>query len=162
MFSVKIPKQASLSLSCVNRGDIYVENISGELEIENINGSVTLKDISGSVMAHSLNKKLEVNLLEITPDKPMSFSTMNGDIDVTFPANLKADIKIKSDNGDVYSDFEIQKVDKPKNVVEENNREDDGKYRIRMEKAFYGTINGGGPEFQFTSFQGDILIRRGK
>jgi len=158
--SVKVPKQTSLNLSCVNKGDIYVENVSGELEVNNVNGAVTLKDVGGSVVAHALNKKLEVNLLEITPDKPMSFSTMNGDVDVTFPATLKANVKIKADQGDVYSDFEIQKLDKSRQVIEENGRDEEGKYRISIENAFYGTINGGGPEFQFTSWQGDILIRK--
>jgi hypothetical protein len=61
--------------------------------------------------------------------------------------------------GDVYSDFEISRVDKPVDMYEENREEDEGKYRVRIERTFYGTINGGGPEFFFKNFNGDILIR---
>lgn len=160
--NLKVPRKTSLELRCVNHGDIVVENVTGDLEIDNINGAVTLQGITGSVVAHSLNKKLKVVLNKVFPDKVMSFSTLNGDIDITFPSDIKASVKIKNEQGDVYSDFQIQKVDKPRDIIEENNRDKDGKYRVRIGTAFYGTINGGGPEFQFTSFNGDIFIRKAK
>ncbi|MFH1940506.1 MAG: DUF4097 family beta strand repeat-containing protein, partial [bacterium] len=110
--SVKVPKRASLKLSCVNDGDILVENIVGDLEVNNVNGGVTLLNISGSVVAHALNEGMKVTLSSVDPEKPMSFSSMNGDIDVTFPPSLKCNVKVKNDRGDVYSDFEITKVEK--------------------------------------------------
>ena len=160
--SVKVPKRASLKLSCVNDGDILVENITGDLEVSNMNGGVTLLNISGSVVAHALNEGMKVTLSSVDPEKPMSFSSMNGDIDVTFPQSLKCNVKVKNDQGDVYSDFEITKVEKPRSVIEENKREGEGKYRVRIESAFYGAINGGGPEFHFSNFNGDVFIRKGK
>jgi DUF4097 and DUF4098 domain-containing protein YvlB len=159
---IKVPRNTSLKLHCVNQGDIFVENVSGELDVNNINGSITLKNISGSVVAHALNKDLVVTFEAVDPDKPMSFSSLNGDIDVTFPQVLHCDVKIKNDMGDVYSDFEITRIKKPVETVEENGREHDGKYRVRIERTFYGQINGGGPEYSFKNFNGDILIRRAK
>ena len=88
----------------------------------------------------------------------MSFSTMNGDIDVTLPANVKAKVKMKSDWGEVYSDFDIQ-VDTAPQKIEEK---DEGKYRISFEKYIMGTINGGGPEYTFKTYHGDIIIRKAK
>jgi DUF4097 and DUF4098 domain-containing protein YvlB len=139
-----------------------VENIIGDLDVKNVNGKVTLLKISGSVVAHALNDNLVVTFDALDPEKAMSFSSMNGDIDVTFPASLKCDVKIKNDHGDVYSDFEIARVEKPESRVEKNDREEEGKYRVRIERAFYGTINGGGAEYHFSNFNGDILIRRVK
>ena len=43
----------------------------------------------------------------------MSFSTMNGDIDVSLPADTKARVKMKADNGEIYSDFEVQQEPGP-------------------------------------------------
>ena len=114
------------------------------------------------MIAHALNENVVVTFDAIDPKKPMSFSSLNGDIDVTFPKNLKCNVKIKNDMGDVYSDFEITRVEKPVETFEENGRGRDGKYRIRIERTFYGTINGGGPEYSFKNFNGDILIRRAK
>ena len=160
--SLKVPMRASLNLSCVSQGDILVENVIGDLEVNNINGSVTLLNISGSVVGHALNDELKVVFNEIDPEKAMSFSSMNGNIDVTFPPSLKCNVKIKSDQGDVYSDFEIQKVDKPREIIEENRRGKSGKYRVKIEDAFYGTINGGGPEYHFSNYLGDTFIRKHK
>jgi DUF4097 and DUF4098 domain-containing protein YvlB len=159
---LKVPKQASMNLHCVNDGDIVVENVTGDLEVNNVNGSVTLKNISGSAVAHALNEDLIVTFASINPEKSMSFSSLNGDIDVTFPANLKCDVKIKNDQGDVYSDFEILKVNKPVNVIKENGRSRDGRYQVRIERSFYGTINGGGLEYSFSNFNGDVIIRKAK
>ncbi len=43
----------------------------------------------------------------------MSFSTMNGDVDVTMPGDVKARVKLKSDNGEIYSDFEVRPGSQP-------------------------------------------------
>jgi DUF4097 and DUF4098 domain-containing protein YvlB len=159
---IKVPRQTSLNLSCINNGDIEVENVNGDIEVNNINGDVTLLHVTGSAVAHALNGDLRVTFDAVDPKKPMSFSSMNGDIDVTFPATLKCDTKIKNDQGDVYSDFEITRVDKPVNRVEENERGKDGAYRVRIERTFYGSIGGGGPEYTFSNFNGDVLIRKAK
>lgn len=159
---LRVPKRADMSLSCVNHGDIHVENIVGELEVNNVNGAVTLLNVTGSVNAHALNKDIKITFDDIDGEKAMSFSSMNGDIDITFPVSLKCDVKIKNDQGDVYSDFEIAQIEKPKNIVEDNRREKEGRYKVRIENAFYGSINGGGPEFHFSNFNGDIFLRKQK
>jgi DUF4097 and DUF4098 domain-containing protein YvlB len=159
---LKVPKNTSINLHCINHGDILVENLSGDLEVTNTNGKVTLLNISGSVVAHALNKDVVVTFNEVDSEKPMSFSSLNGDIDVTFPKNLKCYVNIKNDMGDVYSDFEITYVKKPVDMFEESEPGRDGKYRVRIERTFYGEINGGGPEYSFKNFNGDIMIRRAK
>jgi DUF4097 and DUF4098 domain-containing protein YvlB len=159
---IKVPFNSSLKLSCVNSGDIVVENVEGELDVNNVNGAVILKDVSGAVVAHALNKDLIVTFKEIDPQKSMSFSSLNGDLDVTFPKTLKATLKLKSDNGDIYSDFDMSNQEANRNIVEENTRKKDGRYRIRLEDAIAVKINGGGSEMQFKTFNGDILVRKGK
>jgi hypothetical protein len=42
----------------------------------------------------------------------------------------------------------------------EDGRGKGGKYRVKIDKTVHGTINGGGPEYQFTNFQGQIYIRK--
>lgn len=159
---IKVPTKTSLKLSCVNSGDIIVENVEGEFEINNVNGAVTLRDISGAVVAHALNKDLVVNFKDVTPKKSMSFSSLNGDLDVSFPKDFKADLKLKSDNGDIYSDFDVSKQEQNRKIIEENKRKEGGKYRIRMDDAIQIKINGGGSDVMFKTFNGDIYIRKAK
>ncbi len=159
---IQVPIKTSLKLHCVNHGDILVENVEGEIEINNLNGAVTLKNISGAVVAHALNKDVVVTFKDIDPKKSMSFSSLNGDLDITFPKHLKATLKLKSDNGDIYSDFDMSNQDANRKIVEENTRKKDGKYRIRLEDAITVKINGGGSEMLFKTFNGDIYIRKSK
>jgi len=97
-----------MKLSTVNDGDIDVENVTGDLEINNTNGSITLKHISGSAVAQTVNGEVLVVFTKVNADKAMSFSSLNGDIDVTFPSSLKATVQLKSEQGEIYSDFDIQ------------------------------------------------------
>lgn len=158
--SLKVPVKTSLKLSTVNIGDITVENVTGELEIENVNGDIRLTDISGSVVGNTHNGDLTVTFQRIDPDHPMAFGTFNGDVDVTFPTDLKANVKIKTEQGDIYSDFKIDQTENPVKVIEKKSHKKDGKYKVRIERAFYGSINGGGQDMQFNSFNGDIFIRK--
>jgi DUF4097 and DUF4098 domain-containing protein YvlB len=149
-----------LTLRSVNNGDIKVTGVTGEFDVENINGEVTLADVSGNAVVHALNGRVIVTFRAVAPGKPMAFSSLNGDIEVTFPPDLKANVSIKSDGGEVYSDFEINmKTEAPKTIVQEK-RGKGGKFVVRIDKTVRGTINGGGQEIQFNNFQGDIYIRK--
>ncbi len=159
---IQVPVKTSLKLNCVNSGDIEVENVEGEFDIDNVNGAVTLTDISGAVVAHALNKDLVVSFKAVDPKKSMSFSSLNGDIDVTFPKSLQATLKLKSDNGDIFSDFEMSKQEANREIMEDNTRKKGGKYRIRIEDAIVVKVSGGGQEMLFKTFNGDIMIRKGQ
>src|SRR6202035_1083794 len=132
------------------------------IEVNNTNGGVKLTNVSGSVIAHALNKDVVAKLSRVTPDKSMSFTSLNGDIDVTFPADTKARVKLKTDNGEIFTDFDIRMDAGGQKPVIEDGRAEHGKYRVRVDHAMYGTINGGGPEFQFQTFNGNIYIRKAK
>ncbi|HEX4166612.1 MAG TPA: DUF4097 family beta strand repeat-containing protein [Bryobacteraceae bacterium] len=159
---ITVPRRSSLQLKCLNDGDIYVEQVEGEIDADDLNGKITLKNVSGSVIAHSLNGAVLATLDQIDPSKPMSFSTLNGDIDVTLPDNLKANVRMKTDNGDIYSDFDVKLDSGSRIVSNESGRRQDGTYHLHFDRALHGTINGGGPEFQFTSFNGQIYLRKKK
>jgi DUF4097 and DUF4098 domain-containing protein YvlB len=158
--TVSVPVHSSLKLRAVNDGDIVVTGVDGELDVDDINGSVTLNNIAGSAVAHALNGHLYATFTKVDAQKAMAFSSLNGDVDVTFPADLKANVSIRSDQGDVFSDFDIQLKAASSQPVVEDGRGHGGKYRVKIDKTIHGTINGGGPEIQFRNFQGKIYIRK--
>jgi DUF4097 and DUF4098 domain-containing protein YvlB len=160
--NIQVPFNTSLKLHDVNGGEISVDHIVGDVEIDVTNGRATATHISGSAIVHALNDRVLVTLDKITADKPMSFSSLNGDIDVTLPADLKAKVKLKSDNGAVYSDFDIQVDAAARKPVVQDSGSGHGKYRVQFDRAMYGIINGGGPEMQLTTFNGNIYIRKAK
>lgn len=156
---IQVPRKTSLNLRTVNDGNIEVTGVDGEIDVNDINGSIALTQVAGTVVAHALNGKLKVSMTRADA-KPMAFSSLNGDIDVTFPANLRANVSLKNDMGETYSDFEMSlQPTAPKQTVEDA-RGKGGKYVVKVERSVHGTINGGGPEIQFKNFNGNIYIRK--
>ncbi|MFN3849135.1 MAG: DUF4097 family beta strand repeat-containing protein [Spirosomataceae bacterium] len=160
-FTVKVPQKTSLKLSTVNNGDIYVDNVNGNLEISNVNGDIKLKNIAGSVSANTINGDVIVNFTDVTANSAMAFTNLNGKIDVAFPANYKANVKLKTDRGDIYSDFDID-IDKTNAKAIQTTDKEKGLYKLKKDDWTYGKINGGGAEMTMKSMNGDIFIRKAK
>jgi len=83
---------------------------------------------------------------------------MNGRIDLTLPADAKADLKINNQRGETYSDFDLQVSTSVERS--ESGREKGPKYRLNLERIVSAKINGGGPEISMRSVNGAIYIRK--
>ena len=154
---LKIPQDVKLKIGTVNDGEIRVENVSGELEVTNVNDKITLTNISGSVVANTVNGDVIVTFSKLDTNAPMAFSTLNGDVNVSLPAGAKANLKLKSDNGEIFSDFEVV-VDKAPGKIEKSSAP--GMYKIKKDDWVYGKINGGGAEMLMKNMEGDIYIKK--
>ena len=158
--TIKVPQsEANLKLGTINHGDISVNNVNGEMEISNTNGGIQLNNISGSVVANTVNGPVVATFKTIDPKAPMAFTTLNGNVDVTFPASFKGNVKLKSDMGEMYTDFDIET---DKNQAKVNRSSQSGLFRVNIENWVYGKINGGGPELMMKNMTGNIYIRKAK
>ncbi|GAA3999915.1 hypothetical protein GCM10022408_08650 [Hymenobacter fastidiosus] len=158
-FTIKVPRQFSLQIGTVNDGNITVENVSGELEVSNVNGSIRLGNVAGSAVLNTVNGDVTARFTDVTANAPMAFSSVNGKIDVTFPAKVKTALKLKSDRGEIYSDFDLT-VDTSAPKVSRTAK--DGTYRVNVDNWTYGKINGGGAEAMMKTLNGNIYIRKAK
>lgn len=158
--TIKVPQsEAGLKLHTVNDGDIDVTNVNGELEISNTNGAIHLTNVSGSVVANTVNGSVVATFKSIDTKAAMAFSTLNGNVDVTFPATFKGNVKLKTDMGEMYTDFDIE-TDRSQAKVNRTNQ--GGMYRVSTDNWIYGKINGGGPEIMMKNMTGNIYIRKAK
>jgi hypothetical protein len=155
--SLKVPQDVKLKASTVNNGTIEIENVKGELELNNVNGGIKLTGISGSVVSNTVNGDITTTFTLVDPKAPMAFSTLNGNINVTFPSNTKANLKLKSEMGEVFSDFDID-IDKTRPKTNKTN--EPGMYKIKIEDWIYGKINGGGSEILMKNMHGNIYIKK--
>lgn len=157
---IETPVNTNLQLKTVNGRSIDVTGVSGDLEIEDTNGSIRLTNVSGSVVAHTVNGEVTASLDRIAGNKPMSFTSLNGRVDVTLPPDTKARLRLKSNRGSIYSDFDVKmEPDTAKTATTEAGGQN-AKYRISAERTVTGTINGGGPEFTFQTMNGNILLHK--
>ncbi len=158
---IQVPRHTNLQLSTVNNGDVRVEGVDGELEIGNVNGAITLTGVGGSVVAHTVNGKVTATLTHASPQKPMAFTSLNGAVEVTLPADAKANLKLRTDNGSVFTDFDVHMLPQSSSAVVEDTRQSGGRYRLEVNKVIYGAVNGGGPEIEARTFNGNIFVRKG-
>ncbi len=153
-FDISVPRNFSVNLSSIN-GSLSVQHVSGEMELETVNGEITLQNVSGSALVNTVNGDITAEFSDVN-NNPMAFTNLNGDINVTLPSSASFTAKIKSDWGEVYTDFEmnIHRNDDPKSSTE------NGVYKVSINDWIYATVNGGGPEYLFKSLRGDIYIRK--
>ena len=154
---IEVPSGVDMQVHTYNDGVLTIQNIQGELELSNYNGEIYAYNISGSVVATSYNGEIKVTFDKITDGTPMSFSTYNGDVDLTFPASLKASLKMKTSSGEVYTGFDVNLV---KSAPVQKKDEKSGTFKVVVDDWVKGDVNGGGPEFMIKSYNGDIYVRK--
>jgi hypothetical protein len=158
---IRVPSGSSVDLGGSNCEEIRVENVSGAIEISSANGNIKLLNVAGPVTANTTSGDIEAVLTRIPADKPMSFATFTGDVDLSLPADAKASLRIKSNTGQLYTDFDIALKTLPAEPERTTSKEG-ARFRVSLERSVFGTINGGGPELKLQNYNGDIYIRRKK
>lgn len=154
---IEVPSGMDLKVSTYNDGDIMVTNIQGEVELTNYNGEITALNISGSVVATTYNGEIKATFDKVTEGTPMSYSTYNGDIDLTFPANLKATFKMKTEQGDIYTGFDMAVASS--GPVQKKDAKS-GAFKLVIDEWKKGDVGGGGGEITIRNYNGDIKIRK--
>lgn len=154
---IEVPAGMDMDVKTYNDGDLTISNIQGETVLTNYNGEIMATNISGSVIATTYNGDIKVTFDKVKADTPMSYSTYNGDIDIALPSSHKASLKMKTEQGDIYSDFDVNF----KNTGPVQQKESKaGVYKVVVDDWKRGDINGGGPELTIKNYNGDIFIRR--
>lgn len=154
---IEVPAGMDLDVHTYNDGDLMVSNIQGELELTNYNGEITALNISGSVVATTYNGEVKVTFDKVTDNTPMSFTTYNGDIDVSFPGTFKGTLKLKTEQGSIYSNFDI-KFQSTGPVQKKDVKS--GVYKVVIDEWKRADVNGGGAEITMRNYNGDINVRK--
>ena len=155
---VRVPRRTSVHANLVNGGDVSITGVTGEHELQNVNGDVVATDISGSAVLNSTNGDVLATFASVGGDRPMAFTSFNGDVDVALPANLAADLLVTSQQGDVFTDFEFQERQDSADV--QSRGDAGGRVVMRMQRETVYAIGGGGRDIQLRTFNGDIMIRK--
>ena len=140
IFTVRVPAGVRFTGHTVN-GKVSAENLSADVEAMTVNGSVNVST-TGLARAHTVNGSIMASMGRADWEGEMEFKTVNGGIDVTFPAGLSAEVEAKTLNGEITSDFPL--------TVQ-------GTFSRRH---LNGTVGGGGRELRLETVNGSVQIRR--
>ncbi len=129
-----------------------ISSMMDEITITCLNADVNVSQIIGPLVLNATNGSAEVKYQSLKTDRPVSIVSVNGFVDLTLPANTKANITMNSVNGEAFTDFDIKtEEDAPTMSMP-------GMNMILVN----GSINGGGTEININSINGDIYLRKGK
>lgn len=146
-YIIKVPENLALSVKseCENSNNLIISGLKNEIEVQNC-FSINLKDVSGPLVLSTISGDIEVSFSSIASGKPFSINTVSGEIDITIPASLAADIEMNSITGKMYSDFDFS--DKTKDIKQVGGNV--LKYKM----------NGGGAPFSIVTVSGNIYLRK--
>jgi hypothetical protein len=157
-FDIKVPAATFLKLGTVNRGDVRVENTTGDFDIGNVNRGIEMTDVSGSGRVHTVNGGIKV-LFTKNPASECAFNTVNGSIETSFRPNLNANVWIKTFNGHAYTDYDVTALPRTISAGERH----DGKFVYRSNDFNGVKIGSGGPDMKYDTLNGSIrIINRGQ
>lgn len=105
-FTVMVPRNTHLVVSNGLGGEVTIKDISGDIEVKSLNAEVNLQNIAGGVLVETMNGEISANITQLHDDKPLSLTSMNGEIDLHVPADAKASIRLRSQNGNILTDFD--------------------------------------------------------
>ena len=153
-FKIRVPRDVKLELRTVNKSHILVDGTAGDFTISNVNGPIEMKDVEGSGNVHTVNGGVKV-LFARNPKGATSFKSVNGTLDISFRSGLNADVKMKTFNGGLYTDFDVVASPVAGTPPEHRN----GKLVWSSRRMTGVRIGQGGPELQFETLNGDVLIK---
>jgi hypothetical protein len=104
-FKISVPRAMALDVRTEAGGDLEVRDIAGDIEIENMNGGVRLEGIAGSAVVNTMNGEVRASYAK-APSKLVSITSMNGEIDLRVPADTKANVRLRTTNGSILTDFD--------------------------------------------------------
>ncbi len=103
-FKISVPRAMALDVRTEAGGDLSVKNLEGDIEINNMNGEVVLEGITGAAVVNTMNGEVRAVYAK-APQKLVAITSMNGEVDLRVPADTKANIRLRTHNGSILTDF---------------------------------------------------------
>jgi DUF4097 and DUF4098 domain-containing protein YvlB len=155
-FAIRVPSDAALRLCTINGEEVIVTGTRGDFDVDNVNGDIDMRGVAGSGRAHTVNGPVAVTFTA-NPKQASSFKTVNGNVDVSFQDGLGADFVMKTFNGGLFTDFDVQPLASPAPASGERR---DGRFVYRANQFTRVRVGSGGPEITFETLNGNVRARR--
>ena len=105
-FTLTVPKSTSVIITSAWGGDVTCSDLTGDVEIKGLNGEVRLNNLSGGALVETMNGEIKASILELHEGKPLSFTSMNGEVALNLPIDIKANVRLRTQNGSILTDFD--------------------------------------------------------
>lgn len=126
--------------------ELVIKNISSEIEASTVHNDIHLENVTGPMTINTVHGEVDAIFTTVNQSSPISIVSVHGLVDVSLPANTKANLKLTNTWGEIFTDMDIA-FDKSSDASNSSTT------RIS------GTINGGGVTIDLSSSHGNIYLR---
>lgn len=145
-FELEVPRGIAIELGAVIRGDVRIDGMDGEIEVTVTQGDISVRDAKGPVVIHAVAGDVEVAFASFPAERPSSINSVNGDVSVTMPPDAKANLDLRTINGDIFTNLDVE--------VKERKALDYG-----GPKSVRALLNGGGADLKIEAINNSIVVR---
>jgi|GEM_PF-1083716 len=116
-YVVKIPKglttrfRESYEDSWGKKGVLKIQSLEGELDVNCVDCSLEISGFSGNIIANNSSSRAttKIEFSKLDQNKITSINT-DGELEVLLPGDSKANLRLNSVRGNVYTDFDLKKA----------------------------------------------------
>jgi hypothetical protein len=140
--AVRVGAGAGRVRASSGNGTVLVDGARGPVEASSGNGRVAVTTAAGPVSASTGNGRIEVSMSSLREAGDMRFSSGNGSVVLTLPADFGAEVDATTGNGGIQTDFPLRVVGR------------------MSSHHLSGTIGQGGRRLRISTGNGSIELRR--
>ena len=105
-FEITVPRSTSVVVSNSAHGDLRCSDLSGDIDVRTMSGDVNLEGVTGGALVETMNGEIGVEVKSLDPSKPLSFTSMHGEITIHLPSESKANLLFRTHRGTIMSNFD--------------------------------------------------------
>lgn len=105
-FEITVPRSTNIVIKSSLGGEIIVGQVTGDIDVKSLNGEVVLEDVTGGALVETMNGEINARIQTLREGKPISFTSMNGEINLEVPEDAKANVRLRTQNGAILTDFD--------------------------------------------------------
>lgn len=164
IIQVQVPNKSVVRVeqSTHKGGDLVVSNFKGELDVSMHYHQVKLSNVYGPLSVNSIYGSITATFSEGPPTKDIRLHSTYQNVDVTLPQNAKANLRLYTGYGDMYTDFDVEVAADAKLTSTAQGQE--GDWDNHQDgggtEGLSGTINGGGKLISLTASYKNIYLRK--
>ena len=142
-YTIYVPRGARLDEIELVNGSLTLEGVAGDVAASLVNGRVKARGLTGNAEISTVNGGLEIELSDLTADRSIELSSVNGSVEIAVPGHADADLSATTVHGGIRNDFGLE-VDRSGFVG----------------KKLRGSLGRGGARVTLSNVNGSIDIRQ--
>lgn len=104
-FDITVPASTSVVVGSSLHGDFECADVTGDIDVRTMSGDVSLDGTCGGALVETMNGDIKVNVKSLAKGKPLSCTSMHGEVTFRVPEDAKANIRFRTHRGVILTNF---------------------------------------------------------